>query len=138
MADINWTQVVASAGAATLTGIGGLLLGIWRWGRSSAEQEHAIEDDYDAKIDALREMIRTDMATFEKAATDRNDELAGQFREAFAGLRRQIDMHELHVEQRFLPRDDFRDFRKEYREDKGRMFEKLDHLLARQTTVGPG
>lgn len=117
MSEWNWQATAASAGVSLLSGAGGWLLGIWRWGRNSAKNEQAVKDDYDGKINALRDQMRTAMAEFAKESDERNDALVKQFKEAFDGIRRQIDDHKLDSEKRFTLKDDFREFREEYRED---------------------
>lgn len=76
-----------------------------------------MKDEFDAKVATLGEQLRTSMLEVEKGAERRLDLLVEQFKESFAGLRRQIDDDRLHTEQRFLRKDDFKDFRDEYRED---------------------
>lgn len=117
MADWNWQQTALQAGLSLLSGAGGWMLGIWRWGRNSAKKEQAVKDDYDGKISALREQTRTAMAEYAKEQDESRDLLVGQFKEAFDGIRRQLDEHKLDSEKRFMLKDDFRDFRDEYRED---------------------
>ncbi|MGF6431505.1 hypothetical protein [Bradyrhizobium elkanii] len=117
MAEIEWGKIAAEAGISLVSGFGGLILGIWKWGRWSAKAEQSVKDDYDAKIGALRDEVRKDMASHVQKSDARNDLLVEQFKESFDGIRRQIDDHKLHTETRFLPKDDFRDFREEYRED---------------------
>lgn len=111
-----------------LSGFGGLLIGSWRWGRRSAQHDQRVKDDYTKRIDDLREHMRTSMASYEKGADARNDLLVEQFKESFDGIRRQIDENRLDTEKRFLPKDDFRDFREEYREDIRTIFDKLDRI----------
>lgn len=115
--DWNWQHLGLQAGVPFLSAMGGWLLGIWRWGRASAKQEQAVKDDYDDKISALREEVRKSMAAQVQGAEDRQENLVNQFKEAFDGLRRQHDDHKLDVEKRFMLKDDFQNFREEYRED---------------------
>lgn len=117
MAEWDWHQLALHGGTSLVSSIGGLLFGVWKWGRKSAREEHAVKDDYTTKINALREEVRTDMAAHALKIDSGNDLLVSQFKESFEGLRRQHDDHKLDVEKRFLLKDDFRDFREEYRED---------------------
>lgn len=128
MADLDWQHVALQGGLSLLSGAGGMFFGIWKWGRRSAQQEQAVKDDYNAKIDDLREHMRASMADYEKSADARNDLLVEQFKESFEGIRRQIDDNKLETEKYFLRKEDFGDFRKEYREDMRRIFDKLDNL----------
>jgi hypothetical protein len=117
MAGGEWIDIAIKAGISLVSGLGGLILGAWKWGRSSAKAEQAVKDDYDEKISGLREEMRSAMKSHEQRSEDRTDLLVEQFKESFDGIRRQIDDHRLHTETRFLPKDDFRDFREEYRDD---------------------
>lgn len=117
MAEWDWHQITMQGGFSVLSGAGGFLYGLFRWGRKSAKDEQAVKDDYSTQIRALREEVRTEMAAHAKKADAGNDLLVSQFKESFEGLRRQQDDHKLDVEKRFLLKDDFRDFRDEYRED---------------------
>lgn len=102
----DWFQIVSQTGASLLSAIGGLVVGAWRWGRKSATAEHQTKEDYESKI-----------AKAAVAMDDRLDMLVSQFKETFTGLRRQMDEDRLHTEQSFLRKDDFKDFREEYRDD---------------------
>lgn len=117
MAEWDWHQITLQGGFSALSGAGGFLYGLFRLGRKSARNEQTVKDDYNTKIRALREEVRTDMAAHAQKADAGNDLLVSQFKESFEGLRRQQDDHKLDVEKRFLLKDDFRDFRDEYRED---------------------
>ncbi len=116
-ADINWTQFATDTTVSLISGVGGLLIGIWRWGRRSAEHDQRVRDDYDFKISDLREEMRLQMTSYEKAAAARQEILVDQFKESFEGMRRQMDKQRLETEQAFVRKDDFRGFREEYRED---------------------
>lgn len=117
MAEWDWHQISLQGAFSALSGAGGFLFGLYRWGRKSAEDEQsketAVKDDYNAKFKELRE----EMAEHAKTVEASGDLLVSQFRESFEGIRRQIDDHKLDVERRFLPKEDFREFREEYRED---------------------
>lgn len=107
-----------------ISATGGWLVGIWRWGRNSAKDEQAVKDDYDGKIRALRDEMRAET----KAADDRNELLVAQFKETLDGIRRQMDQNTLDTEKYFLRKEDFKEFREEYRQNTRRIFEKLDSL----------
>lgn len=93
------------------------MVGLYRAGRKSAEHEQTVKDDYSTQIDGLREEMRSDMTSLERGMTSARDLLADQFKEAFNGIRRQIDEHRLHTEEKFVRKDDFKEFRDEYRDD---------------------
>jgi hypothetical protein len=129
MAGGEWIDVGIKAGISLVSGLGGLLIGVWKWGRSSAQKEQAFKDELRIEVAALREEVRDDMTSHAQKVDDGNDLLVSQFKESFEGLRRQHDLLALDVEKRFLPKDDFRDWLKEYREDQRRTDDKLDRLL---------
>lgn len=117
MADLDLAKIAIEAGVSLLSGLGGLVVGAWKWGRSSAIAEHRLKVEFNDKIDVLREQTRTSMSAYEKQADARNDLLIQQFKESFEGIRRQIDDNRLDAERRFLPKNDFREWREEYRQD---------------------
>jgi len=113
MAGGEWIEIAIKAGVALSGGIGGLFLGVWKWGRFSAKAEQTVEN----QITALREEVRREMAVHVHKIENSHDDLVSHFEESFNGMRRQHDDHKLDVEKRFMLKDDFRDFREEYRED---------------------
>lgn len=117
MAGGEWIDIAVKAILALAGGVGGLFIGVWKWGRSTATAEQAVKDDYDAKIAKLRDDMRTAMATHATNSEARTDLLVEQFKETFDGIRRQIDEHRYYTEKDFLKKEDFKDFREEYRED---------------------
>lgn len=117
MADWDWGRIAVQVGTYVLSSAAGLGVGIWKWGRSSAKQEQSVKDDYTGKINALRDEVRTNMASHAQKVEDGHDLLVSQFKESFEGIRRQHDDHKMVVEKEFLRKEDFRDFREEYRED---------------------
>lgn len=131
-AEFDWSRVAIEAGIAVCSGIGGAFAAVWKWGRDGAKKEDAVKEDYKARIEALREEMRAAMTSYEKGATARNDLFADQFREAFEGIRRQIDQNLLETERRFLAKPEFERFYGEYRRNQERVDEKLDKLLQRQ------
>jgi t-SNARE complex subunit (syntaxin) len=112
-ADIDWPQILSDSATSLLSAIGGLIVGIWKMGRNSAHREQMVRDDYEAKIAQLSEELREKMGELERTSEAKLDLLVEQFREAFSGIRRQIDDDRLHTEREFLRKD----FRDEYRED---------------------
>ena len=116
-AETDWVRLGIEAGVSLLSGIGGLVVGAWKWGRNSVRAEQAVKDDYNSKIRALREEMRTAMATQAQKSADGSDLLVSQFKESFEGMRRQIDEHRFYTERDFVKKEDFKDFREEYRDD---------------------
>jgi hypothetical protein len=131
MADLDLVRLIAQVLTALASAAGGLLVGVWRWGRRSARDDQKVKDDYDGKINALREKVSAEMAAHERTADARNDLLIDHFKESFEGIRRQIDEHRLEAERRFLPKDGLTEFRKEYREDMVNLMRKIDHITVR-------
>lgn len=117
MTEWEWAKVAFQAATYALSTAFGIGVGIWKWGRKSAKDEQAVKDDYTAKINALRDETRTQMASHAQKTQDGSDLLVSQFKESFEGLRRQIDEHKFYTEKDFMKKEDFRDFREEYRED---------------------
>lgn len=120
MVDTEWVRLALGAATSLLSGFVGLLLGVWRWGRKSAMQEQKLKGELMARADAI-----------EKASDHRIDGLVDQFKETFVGLRRQIDDDRLRNEQTFLRKEDFRDFREEYRQDMRDIKESIKDLVNR-------
>jgi hypothetical protein len=125
MAVGEWVEIAIRSGIALAGGVAGAFLGVWKWGHSSATAKQAIKN----QITASREEVRKEMAAHVQKIEDGHDELISHFEESFNGIRRQHDEHKLDVEKRFMLKDDFRDFREEYRQDQARTDAKLDRLL---------
>lgn len=128
-AEIDWTRLAAELGVAVIGGVGSAFFTVWKWGRSGAKAEQSVKEDYDGKIDKLREETRAAMQKYEDNATARNDLFVAQTRETLEGIRRQIDQNLLDVERRFLSKPEFDKFHAEYRRDQERTDDKLDRLL---------
>lgn len=109
----DWIEIAVKVVAALAGAIVGAVTAVWRLGRNSVKAEHSVE----RQIAALREEVRTEMAAHVQKSDDGRDLLVAQFKESFEGMRRQHDDHKLDVEKRFMLKDDFKDFRDEYRED---------------------
>lgn len=120
MADIDWGRAAIEAAASAASGLVGLVIGAWKFGRSGAQGEARLREE-------LIEMI----AQQDKRATARSDLLTEQFRETLDGIRRQMDELRYYTEKRFLAKEDFAEFRNEYRENNNRMNDKLDALINR-------
>lgn len=108
------------AASSLLSGLAGLLLGVWRWGRKSAQREQAVKEELMERVNEI-----------EKSSERRLDLLVEQFKESFVGLRRTIDDDRLRNEQTFLRKEDFRDFREEYRQDMRDIKESIKDLVNR-------
>lgn len=121
MADWDWVKTVTQAAAPLLTGIAGLFIGTWKAGRQSGKHEAEIEakikadvaKETDSKIEGLKVEMRIAVAD----ALDGNETFIKSVGDTFSALRQKINDVELESERRFLPKDDFNNFLKEYRED---------------------
>ena len=111
--ELDWPRLWLEAVGSVVSAIAGLFVGIWRWGRHSALRDMRIRDDYLARIEEMKAAIAADAHEQEI----RLDELTEQVKENFTGMRRKIDDNRLLLEQQFVRKDDFREFREEYRED---------------------
>lgn len=135
MADFDWGRIAADVGIAAVSGVGSAILTAWNWGRGSAKAEEAVKDDYEGKIDDLRDEVRTDMASLEKTTIQSRELLVDQFKESFEGIRRQFDEHKFYTEKDFVKKDDFKSFREEHREDMRDIKKSIDgvkDMLTRQ------
>lgn len=117
MAETDWVRVGLEAGASLVSGLVGLVIGAWNWGRRSAKAEQALKDDVARKVNELREQTRAAMEKHEDHSSARTELLVEQFKESFEGLRRQMDDHKLATEREFVRKDELRVLRDEIRED---------------------
>jgi hypothetical protein len=113
----EWVYRIANYAVPAFTGVLGVVGGIYGAGRRSAEREQAIKDE-----------LRGDMKSLKEELMDSSSALIEQFRESFAGIRQKINDVELDAQKNFVSKDDFKEFREEYRENTNRIFDKLDKL----------
>ena len=106
MADGEWLWKLAGVVTPLLTGIVGLFGGLYSAGRNSAQREQKIKDEF-----------RAEMTAHKNHTEETKDALVEQFKESFAGLRQKINDVELDAQKTFVSKDDFKDFREEYRDD---------------------
>src|SRR6185312_15804256 len=102
----EWIKAIAPL----VSGVVGILVGIWHAGKRSGKEEA----DQDAR---LNERIDT-----------RVKEATAPFDETLRGLRQKINDVELYSAKTYLEKDEFKDFREEYRDDVKRIFERLDSI----------
>jgi hypothetical protein len=121
MADWDWMKVAVQGGVSLLSAGAGLLLGVWRAGKKSgkedAEKEAKLKADIARETDAKIEGFKLEMRTAVADALDNNETFIKSVGDTFSALRQKINDVELESERRFLPKDDFNNFLKEYRED---------------------
>lgn len=116
-AETDWIRIAVDAAIGLGSGAASLLASAVHYGRRGAKREQKVKDDYDLKIGGLRDEVRSDMTRIEKSTNESRETLVGQFKESFDGIRRQFDEHRFSTEKDFMRKEDFRDFREEYRED---------------------
>lgn len=131
--DWDWVKSAAQAVAPLITGLVGLFVGTWRAGKKQGEQEEKaktqFKDDLARETDAKIEGLKLEMRTAVADALDSNETFIQSVGDTFAALRQKINDVERDGLIRFLPKDDFTEFLKEYREDQRRTDDKLDKLL---------
>jgi hypothetical protein len=99
---VQWAQAVSAMLGALIGAVGGLFTAGWRLGRMEAR----------LKLD-----FEHGRAAMEKRLESKVDDAQRAFDETLKGLRQKINDVELESERRFLLKDDFNDFREEYRQD---------------------
>lgn len=109
----EWFHAALAAISAVAGSVAGLVSATWRIARIEPRLKLEFSEDLAGVENDLRDQI--DQSN--RDAAMRNELLVEQFKESFAGLRRQLDDHRLHTEQQFMRKSDFKDFRDEIRED---------------------
>lgn len=99
---IDWLHIFYVAVGGAVGGISGLLVGIWRMAR--------FEPD-------LRKKITQEISDATKPLHEKIENEVGNFDETLRGLREKINNVELHIERKFVGKEDFNGFRDEWRED---------------------
>jgi hypothetical protein len=99
---MNFEWLHAVVAGALVGAASGIFAGGWRLGRIEGR---------------LKLNFQEAIAVSEKRIEEKVDEARKSFDETLKGLRQKINDVELDSERRFLPKDDFNDFRDEYRED---------------------
>jgi hypothetical protein len=101
-AGIDWSHVIYGAIGAFFGGISGLVAGVWRMARFEPK---------------LRKDITQEIAEATHELAEKIDDETNHFDETLRGLREKINEVELHIERKFVDKEDFNDFRREWRED---------------------
>ncbi len=102
MMNVQWVQGVAVILSAMVGAICGIFTAGWRLGRIEAR---------------LKLEFKTALSEAEKRIEDQVRQSTGLFDETLRGIRQKINDVELSTERRFVPRDEFAEFRDEYRQD---------------------
>lgn len=124
----DWAHAWSAFGGAIAGAIGAIGTTLYRAGG----KEPNMRLDIGNKIMAAEQRLETKIDAAERRGEDKVEGIIGQFHDSFASLRQKINDVELQTERGFVAKPDFEDFRAEYREDKNRMFEKLDRILGQK------
>lgn len=110
---IDWLHLLYVVMAGVVGGISGLVAGIWRMARFEPE---------------LRREITQEIAETAHELEQKIDNEVGNFGETLHALREKINEVELHIERKFVDKEDFNDFRKEWREDMRELKESIGKI----------
>lgn len=100
--DLQWAHAVAAILGVVAGGASGIFSAGWWMGRIEAR---------------MKLHFQKSVTDSEKRIEDKVEQVAVGFDETLKGLRQKINDVELDAERRFLLKNDFNDFREEYRED---------------------
>jgi hypothetical protein len=115
------------AGLSIAATILGGLFGIVKW---LAAERQKTREDFDNKLQLVQERLEERVSEAEHGIESKVETALQQMGETMRGVREKINSVELDSERRFMPKGNFDDFRKEYREDMKRIFDRLDRLPA--------
>jgi hypothetical protein len=110
---IDWMHAAIGGAGVVIGAITSIFTAGWRLGRIESRMKLNFQEA---------------IAMSEKRIEDRVEAARGSFDETLKGLRQKINDVELNSERRFLPKEEFNDFREEYRENTNRIFDKLDQI----------
>lgn len=121
MADWDWVKNAAQAVAPLITGIAGLFLGTWqagkKQGKREADAETKLKADMAKETDAKIEGFKAEMRTALAEALEANETFIKSVGDSFQALRQKINDVELKAAETYLEKEEFKDWREEYRED---------------------
>ncbi|SRR6266446_160708 len=110
---VEWVHIVLIVAGWIVGAAVGLVAGTWKLASTVARIEKDIRRDFSDRESKLYEKIAGAIADREAKLGD----LANQFDETLKGLRQKINDVELSTIKNFVARNEFDDFRSEYRED---------------------
>jgi len=102
VANLEWAHLIIGIMGAIGGAAAGIFSGGWRLGKIEGRLALHIQESISAS---------------EKRYEEKMGQATGDFGETLKGLRQKINDVELDTERRFVAKDDFNDFREEYRED---------------------
>lgn len=111
--ELEWAHAVVAVLGAVAGAASGIFAGGWRLGRIESR---------------LKLSFQQAITDSEKRLEAKVDEERHAFDETLRALRQKINDVEMGAEKRFLQKEDFAEFRQEYRDDMKRIFDKLDSL----------
>jgi len=115
--DVDWPRLAFEAMVSLLSAIGGLIVGAWRWGRDYARAEQKVRDDVNQRMETLAKETQVAMTALERANEARINMMVEQFKETLQDVHRQIGDQILVRERDFVRKDEFWQFREEWRAD---------------------
>lgn len=127
--DWDWVKTAVQIVSPLVAGIAGLFLGTHQAGKKTGREDAQAEAKISKEIDDKIERLKVEMRTAVADALDDNKTFIESVGDTFTALRQKINDVEKDGLIRFLPRDDFTNFLKEYRENQRRTDDKLDKLL---------
>jgi uncharacterized membrane-anchored protein YjiN (DUF445 family) len=128
MADTDWTRIAIEAAGWAASSLAGLLVGVWKGGRRSAQSEHAVEE----RIAKVENDMKEEVSASEQRIAAKIDEAMQMFGETVGAIREKVNEVERSMIRDFVPNKHFDQMRLESREDIRRINEKLDRLLERR------
>jgi len=111
---IDWTHIIGVVIGGAVGGISGLAAVIWRLARFEPN---------------LREKITQEIEDATKPLHEKIEEEIGHFDETLRGLREKINEVELHIERKFVGKEDFNSFRIEWRNDMSELKKNVAAIL---------
>lgn len=113
MIDLEWAHALAAVVGAAAGACSAIFMSGWRLGKIEGR---------------LNLNFNTSIAASEKRIEDKVEQARMAFDETLKGLRQKINDVELETERTFLPKGDFDDFRKEWREDIRDIKTRIDNI----------
>lgn len=111
--NFDWAHLIVGLIGSLCGAAGGIFVGGWRLGRIEGK---------------LKLHFQQEMSKCEQRIEEKLQRAVEPFGETLRGIRQKINDVELDSERRYLAKDEFGEFRQEYRDDMKRIFDKLDHL----------
>jgi hypothetical protein len=122
----DWAHAISGLGGAMIGALTAIGAHIFRAGGDKPTAKLNLQGAIASAEQRLGEKI--DAA--EQRSETKIEGLVDQFHDSFAALRQKINDVELDTAKNFVAKSDFEDFRHEYRDDRSRMFRKLDDILS--------